>query len=619
VRDPASPIHERSSRTRSTSRPWGILRGGGGLVASGVLALAGATFAPPVTAVGAATLRVQGTAFPGASVVVSGSSFAPRAVVGLTWDGASGILPTVTAGRSGSFSTAATIPGGAVPGTHTLGAVVGTGSSPGGRGGMTFTISAGQTVAAIPVQVLVRGQPSPSPTPSATATPTPTATTNPTATPTPTATTNPTAAPTPAVTPAPVPSPSIAASPTATASPTPVAPCGSSLQARLDATPAGGTADLTGCTYVVSVPATVDHAISIRGGAVSAGAGGLLITASNVSVTGMSLSGPGDDADRGHVGIRVQGSGPASPLTGISLVGNTLSSWDGEGIHLQFADRFDISGNAIADTWYAGIGAMSVTNGTIAGNWVHRVVGTGNSYGIYLSRGYGGGLAGNPPSSDVAVSGNTIEDVPNWEGLDTHAGRRIQFTNNTIRRVLSPIMVGGCPDVSGGTLLFAPLDVTVSGNIIESGVTDGSMAGEGIFFGGANAGNGIAGAWNELATGRITGNRITGYGLQSSGEYSAIKVSDTENLEISGNTLSEPSSSGIQIYLNNVNFLVTGNTITDAWSDSLDYAFAIYVHADDNTGTVSANTFIRGSRTARAVMTSNVEVNGYPHNSVTTQ
>ena len=50
--------------------------------------------------------------------------------------------------------------------------------------------------------------------------------------------------------------------PTATA-PTP-APCGSSLQARVDATPPGGTLDLTGCSY--SAGATVNKALTITGG-----------------------------------------------------------------------------------------------------------------------------------------------------------------------------------------------------------------------------------------------------------------------------------------------------------------------------------------------------------------
>jgi hypothetical protein len=359
--------------------------------------------------------------------------------------------------------------------------------------------------------------------------------------------------------------------------------------------------------------------MTIQGGTVDGSSGGLVISTSGVTVSGMTLRGPGYSSDRGHIAIQVTGGSATSYVQNVNLTHNTISGWDGEGIHAEFVDGFDVSDNDISNIWYAGIGMSSVQHGTINRNWVHNIIGTGNAYGIYLSRGYGGGLTSNPRSSNVQVDSNTIEDIPNWEGLDTHAGQHLQFTNNTIRRVLNPIMIGACPETSGGTQMFAPLDVTVSGNTMSSGRTDGSVAGEAIYFGGANGGSGVAGSSNELATGSITNNTITGYGLESSGEYSAIKVSDTSGLQIRGNRINQPSPAGIQIYLNNYDFSVTGNTITDAWSDSLTYAFGIYVHVDYNTGTVSGNTFTRSSKTARSVMTSNVEVNGYAHNSVTVQ
>jgi hypothetical protein len=244
-------------------------------------------------------------------------------------------------------------------------------------------------------------------------------------------------------------------------------------------------------------------------------------------------------------------------------------------------------------------------------------VGTGNAYGITLSRAYGGGLEEHPRSADVEVRSNTIVDVPHWEGLDTHGGQRIVFAENVIRRVLYPIVVRGAADESGGRALFAPLDVSIRRNDIDSEVDDGSMAGQAINFIGANAGNGLLGSSTELATGSIEANVIRGYGLQSNGEYSAIKVSDTSGMRIADNTIVEPSPTGIQVYLNNYDFTVAGNTIQDPWSFDLGRALGIFVQSDYNVGVIERNLFVRGGKSASSVLTRNVLVADLPHNRVT--
>ena len=358
--------------------------------------------------------------------------------------------------------------------------------------------------------------------------------------------------------------------------------------------------------------------MTVSGGTVQASTRALDITTSNVTVSGMTLQGPGYGSYKNDYAIGIRGSSATAYLSNVTLSGNTISGWDGDGIFASFVHGFTFSNNAISNIWYAGIDGASLQNGQITGNQIQNVVGTPNAYGIILSRSYGG-LAQYPRSSDVLVSGNTIQDIPNWEGLDTHGGQRIQFVNNVIRDVRNPIMVGDCPDASGGLPMFAPLDVTVSGNTIESGVTDGSQD-VGIYFFGANAGSGVLGSSTELATGGvISGNTITGYGSQSNGDSAAIFVHDTSGLQITSNTIIEASPTAISIYYNNYNFTVSGNTIRDPWSNALSYAYGIYVHVDYNTGTISANTFQRGTKSATSVLTAKVVVINYPHNSVTVQ
>ena len=393
--------------------------------------------------------------------------------------------------------------------------------------------------------------------------------------------------------------------------PTPV-PCGA-LQGRIDATPAGGTLDLTGCSYALVAPALVSRPITIRGGAVSASTGGILISSSQVSISRMMLRGSGPTSDQRHYGIEVRGPSVSSYLTDITLSDNTFTAWAGEAIHAELVEDFTFSDNDISDVYYAGIGCYSVRKGRISGNGVRNVLGSGNAYGIYLSR-RTGGLAVAPRSSDVVVDGNTVEDIPNWEGLDTHGGQRITFSGNTIRRVRNPIMVGASVDVSGGPGIYAPLDVVVTDNTIASDVADGSMDAA-IYFQGA--GNETGGVSVELATGGvIDGNRITGYGDQSNGDSAAILARDTRGLRITNNVIVDPSPSAISPYLNNYAFTISGNVIRGPWSDTLAYAYGIYVHVDYNTGTISDNTFDRGTRQASSVLTKAVEVSAGPHNQV---
>ena len=61
-------------------------------------------------------------------------------------------------------------------------------------------------------------------------------------------------------------------------------------------------------------------------------------------------------------------------------------------------------------------------------------------------------------STDVVVDGNTVETVPTWHGLDTHAGVRISFTNNTVSGAPRALFITS--DGSGRKAA----DITVTGN-----------------------------------------------------------------------------------------------------------------------------------------------------------
>jgi outer membrane biosynthesis protein TonB len=272
------------------------------------------------------------------------------------------------------------------------------------------------------------------PTPAAAAKPTPAAAAKPTpaAAPTPT----PAAAPTPTPTPAPKPTPAAAPTPTPAAAPTPIpaaaptptptpapAAC-ATLQSRIDATPTGGTLNLAGCAYTSG--ATVSRSMTVLGATVTVGSGqtAVWVTASNVTLDGLHISGGGV----AQYGIA------AHSVSGLTIRNSTIT-----------------------DIAYAGIMTLSVSGGTINSNMVQRIgmrlADGDNAYGIAISA-----YAGEPPSSNVLVTGNTVEDVPTWHALDTHGGLRITFSSNTVRRCSRALFITSDDSNNRATT------ITVSGN-----------------------------------------------------------------------------------------------------------------------------------------------------------
>lgn len=368
-----------------------------------------------------------------------------------------------------------------------------------------------------------------------------------------------------------------------------------SIQAAITAASAGSTVFFPlGLTFKITNTLSVTKALTLTGlGATirqfGTGKGGVAIGASNVLVYGFTFVGRQDTTlTGGENAISAVAASPGSPLTGISIRDCTISTWGRDAVGLQYCNGSDVSGNTIDSICHAGVSMLSCVGGTIARNRISNLLGgTADIYGIILSRDATQPLLSDHPTSDVTVVGNTVTDVMTWEGIDTHGGQRITIAANMVRRCKIGVAVGPCPG-AGSDLAQAPLDVTVTGNVIDSGVTDGS-ADEGITFTGAG---GSVGTPVAEATGSITGNTVRGYGQTEKSNSGAIYMHDTRALVVADNTIISPTPVGINIYHDNQGFSVVGNTIVDPWTNSttVGFATAINVTSDYNTGTISENT-----------------------------
>ena len=217
------------------------------------------------------------------------------------------------------------------------------------------------------------------------------------------------------------------------------------------------------------------------------------------------------------------------------------------------------------------------------------------AYGIALTRDSTVSLALSPRSADVLVDDNDVEDVPTWEGLDTHAGDRITFARNRIKRCRQAIVVGPCPNELGVST-YAPLACDVLNNVCQADVQDGSM-GNGITFQGAGVSSGGVVTVYEWATGKVQGNTINSYGDDSSSLSAGFIGQYTRGLSVSLNRFKNCSRTAVLWYTYNTNATCTGNTAEDTWTVLGTFAAFMHVNAEFNTIKLAGgNVVTRGTK-----------------------
>lgn len=272
------------------------------------------------------------------------------------------------------------------------------------------------------------------------------------------------------------------------------------------------------------------------------------------------------------------------------------------GIYAKYVTDFDFSGNVIDNVSYAGIYALSVNRGVIDRNVVTNVLDEANfPYGIAVSN---DAAPNDPRSSDVVVSNNVVEDVP-WEALDTHGGLRITFTGNTAYNCKRGI--AAVPE-SGATPQWAPEQITIVGNTLDSARTDGSGS-QGIAVTGVvKAGD--ASTSDFFAKGcTIAGNTVKGFGDQSSNFHGGIYAHNTLGLSVTGNSTIDCSAHGIVLDVTNFGFVVTGNTAQDPWSTAISGPCLVMVYGQYNQGYVGENTLVDGDKSAANLRQCGVRLN----------
>lgn len=380
-----------------------------------------------------------------------------------------------------------------------------------------------------------------------------------------------------------------------------------SLEAALAATPSGGVLEITrphsrDTEFMIDKPVTVRFRRTGEIIVTSASAAAVVIAADRVRLEDPVLSGTGGDSAGEGTGIR--GAATAGePFVGIQVLRPRIREFSMCGIYLEHIYGFKIADVDISRCGYAGILLLSAINGAVLRGTVRDILqptGFVNSYGVAITRQTAGNIDSvSPRSRDVTVEGLTIDGVLKWEGLDTHAGENIIFRGNAVYRAFRGIAVIGSkgePRGPTGTV-YAPMNCTVTDNVVSFGRTDGTGE-RGIVFAGASDEPGVV---RELATGRVSGNTVSDYGTESSPNGAALQLYGTAGVSVSDNTVIRPGYSGIDFNHDNDGAKATGNTVIDAWSDGQSTSIAVKFHSFNNKVTISGTTIVRASKKAASV------------------
>lgn len=268
----------------------------------------------------------------------------------------------------------------------------------------------------------------------------------------------------------------------------------------LNSVPAGAVITCPeGDRYKLTGPINITKGVTIEGGEFLPHTTGacLNITASNVTVrrtvfTSTTAAVP----ETTHRIINAVGTSTAK-LRNITVDDVTITRTRYIGVWIEWAEDVSVTRTRVTDFQYGGVMLLSTVRGEVSSCILRNGLqegGISNTYGIAATD-LTNTIAGR--CTDILITRNVVDNIPGWEGIDTHGGERITITNNMVTRCYDGISAV----VGNASRVTAPKDIIISGNTVDSMGISGPRSG--IRFYGKTDG--------VKANGAITGNIVRGY------------------------------------------------------------------------------------------------------------
>lgn len=376
-----------------------------------------------------------------------------------------------------------------------------------------------------------------------------------------------------------------------------------SLQAAVDATPAGGTLEIRR-QWTIAAAVNIAKEMRIvctRGGKVtttSQNSHAFSVTASGVTFDTATIVGTGGNTAGAASAIRAIGT-EAAPIGGLTVRGCTIRNFSKYAVEGTSVKDFTVFGNLIESIAYGGVMVLAAARGYILSNTIKNIVqpaGFVNSYGIAMSRDSSKSLALSPRSTDILCSNNIIDGVAKWEAIDTHGGENLTITNNRVTNAYIGIALVPSADETAAEV-YAPKNIIVTGNRLDSGKLDGTARSGIQLVGCITTVDNVV----EYATAVISDNVVSNFGTHNTSAQAAIFLQATRGAIVSKNLVINGSPNGVNLNNNNQGAMVLDNTFVDVWTSAIATTACVYVAGLHQTATVKGNRAVRADKTATVV------------------
>ena len=320
--------------------------------------------------------------------------------------------------------------------------------------------------------------------------------------------------------------------------------------------------------------------------AVSDGGATLELNGDHIIISDLSVVGPNTTNDvyiAGETGI--QASAPdGERFQHIQIRDSEVIGFGSHGIRLHRVDDVIVSGNHVYRIGFAGIACLSCFDVRVDNNLVESVKpgspSAQNAYGIIFSYQGGQPTLDDPPPQRCIAHTNTVRDVPSWEGLDTHDGCFITFSNNIVEGCRLGIHAGG---TAGGAAVGVTMhDISIVGNTL---VASGDI--QHLHYGISATGYDGHLAYNIA----VADNIIQGFGtLHPNATSGAVEIYYTRGVAVSGNVLKNYANCAIMFYRDNTSFICSGNIIdSDGTPGGEGVCYSVWAKENENWGLISGN------------------------------
>lgn len=279
---------------------------------------------------------------------------------------------------------------------------------------------------------------------------------------------------------------------------------------------------------------------------------GINISASNVTVEGITVTGPQNAAVHYHeTGIYASGGAYNTPISNIVIRRCLVQTWGVNGVRAKYVNNLRVEDCAIDGAFFQGLIGESVNVANVTGNRITNIAGnvSGNSYGMDFATATND-LQTDPWPTDINIHSNYVYNVPSWAGIHCHFGRRVHIANNVVRYCRIGINVAtNAPTAPTGS--DSATDISIIGNTVKAEGIANVYRGIGI--------NGYTQA-DQLLRAVIADNKVDGYGLDSDNE-AAIRIDKAANVKVCNNVITSSQTGGIILNTYVSECSVTGNVI----------------------------------------------------------